>query len=559
MAEPAPFSLDDFLQQRWEPLAARVGERRAALLQTIDEKTVQRGFAPGVQAARFANLCMALGPGFETRPENEWALAILLDERLSPWVKLHQLVHKADATLRRRGGDGIALAQRLRDNDLRVLDGFDPPPQAPIPRALVRPPSRLQRVACDLEAAELRLLDTGFRQEYRQQGGLWQRVPVDAPTPLRIDAQHPAPERISLLTRVDGDAAPVRLQVRTVYHARCGLGLHPAVEWVGARGRERWQDEAARAPAWPISVPPESGPVRLLLEAGHDISLLTLHSCGLRDEGVPMGSPEVQLWAYAARQSLMTMAREASLGFVLPADGSSPPAVKPTRIDLERDGSGGPHESWQTGFDIGLRQALDQGLQRLLQAWQPHVQEASLRAELSLFDGKAGITWGLREGARGLASPPIERVVADIDWLAAANLHLQGQVEFAGARARLHLRIEGSTRLQAQIERLQAEVPVAVAMQGAQISWRWPVQLDFDPVADEGGLVFAEAGPVTGALTGTLGLRPCPTVGGAWEWFATLAIDPVATRVVVHDPVLGRSECHMALLGSVQLLDWSQV
>ena len=92
-----------------------------------------------------------------------------------------------------------------------------------------------------------------------------------------------------------------------------------------------------------------------------------------------------------------------------------------------------------------------------------------------------------------------------------------------------------------------------------QISWRWPVQLDFDPVADEGGLVFAEAGPVTGALTGTLGLRPCPTVGGAWEWFATLAIDPVATRVVVHDPVLGRSECHMALLGSVQLLDWSQV
>jgi hypothetical protein len=94
-------------------------------------------------------------------------------------------------------------------------------------------------------------------------------------------------------------------------------------------------------------------------------------------------------------------------------------------------------------------------------------------------------------------------------------------------------------------------------MQGAVQRWRWPVQLDYDPVADDDGSIFSEVGPCSGALTGSLGLRPTVTGGGGWEWFATLAIEPVATRVVVHDPLLGRSESHMALLGSVTLLDWS--
>lgn len=124
MADRPDFSLDQFLQQRWKALASKLGDRSSGLLQSITEKTAQRGFAPGVQAARFANLCLGLGPGFETRPENEWALAILLDERLDPWVKLHQMVLQAAANLRRRGEDGDAQAQRLLDNDLVVLDRF---------------------------------------------------------------------------------------------------------------------------------------------------------------------------------------------------------------------------------------------------------------------------------------------------------------------------------------------------------------------------------------------------------------------------------------------------
>jgi hypothetical protein len=556
MADTPAFSIEAFLQQRWPALASRLGERSGALVQSIDEKTAQRGFVAGAQAARFANLCLALGPGFETRPDNEWALAILINEQLDPWVKLHQLVLQAAANLRRRGGDGDAQAQRLLDNDLLLLDRFDVPPQ-PGPDPWRDGPQRLRRVACDFEAAELRLLDTAFRQEYRLLGGQWQRVAVDAPTPVRIDAQHAAPQRLTVLTRMAGESSPVRVQLRTVHHGRCGLGLHPEVLWLTGRNIERWQDEAARAPTWPLSAPKVSDLPGLLQTGEPDITLLKVHSCGLRNEGVPLGDVDTQLWAHAAWQCLLTQQREAKLGFVLPDPKSSPPAVLPTRFKFERDGSACASDAWQKGFDESLRTALGQGLQELLNAWQRHVQDAAVQAEIGLFDGKAALTWGLREGPRGLASPPVARVVADLDWQSSCNLQLTGQVEYAGAKARLRLRIEGQARLQTLVERLHADVPLFTAMEASHLKWRWPVQLDFDPVADDNGSVFREVGPCTGALVGTLGLRLSASRGGAWEWFCTLALEPVATRVVVHDPLLGASESHMALLGSVPLLDWS--
>ena len=557
MTDTPVYPLDSFLQQRWPALAARLGERSAALLQSVDEKTAQRGFTPGVQATRFANLCLALGPGFETRPENEWALAILLDERLDGWVQLHQLVQQAAGHLRRRGGDGEAQAQRLLDNDQVVLDRFDARAVPDDPDPMRDGPQRLRRTACDFEAAELRLLDTGFRQEYRLAEGQWQRVAVEGPAPVRIDAQHAAPGRITVLTRRAGEPAPVRLQMRTVHHARCGLGLHPAVLWLSGRQVQRWRDEGARAPVWPITAPEVEDLPGLLQFPEPDISLLKVHSCGLRNEGVPLGDVDTQLWAYDAAQWLLTHQREARMGFVLPDPKSDPPAVRPTRLKYERDGVACPADAWQRGFDESLRAGLSQGLANLLAAWQKHVQEAALQAEIALFDGQAALTWGWREGPRGLAGAPVERVVADLDWLAAGELLLTGQVEYAGAKARLRLQVQGQARLQTLIERLRVDVPLFTAMEASHLKWSWPVRLDYDPVADEGGTVFREVGPCTGALVGILGMRQSARRGGAWEWFCTLSLEPVAARVVVHDPLLGASESHMALLGSVSLLDWS--
>ena len=537
-------------RQAWPAVLQRLGERQAAFEAAVARRAAGHGLRESVDAARYLNLCLAFGPGFEDKTENEWALAVLADERLQPAVKLHQLVHRAQRELQRRPDD----ARTLQLTDHALLDLADAHRRRSWADASPSP-----RVACDIEAVELRLLDTAWRQDYQRGDGTWPRMAAPAPAPLRIGAGHPAPAVVHLLTGARGDADRVRLQLRQVPHGRCGLGLHPAARWLNAEGAADWHDPAARSVAWPIAafVPERDAGPRLLGETPPEVTLLQLPSCGLRDEGVPLGAVHLQLWAYAAWQSLLVMDRQADLGFELPPTGASPPAAAPTRLRHERDGTALPVAAWQQGFDQGLRDALGQGLQGLLQAWSTHVQEATLRADFTLFDGRAGLTWGWREGPRGLASPPVQRVVAALDWTARGDLHLQGLVEYAGARARLHLRVEGQARLQVEVERLIAETPLLAVMQQTELRWRWPAQLEFDPVADASASVFSELGPASGALVGSLGLRPSVAQGGRWEWFATLALEPVATRVVVHDPVLGRSESRMALLGSQTLLDWS--
>ena len=74
----------------WPALADRLGARQGTFLDAAAAQAVRRGLE-GADAARYVNLCCAFGPAFEERPENEWALAVLIDERLSGTVKVHQL------------------------------------------------------------------------------------------------------------------------------------------------------------------------------------------------------------------------------------------------------------------------------------------------------------------------------------------------------------------------------------------------------------------------------------------------------------------------------------
>lgn len=536
--------------QSWPAVVGRLGERRDAFEAAVAQRAAAHGLPTPADVARYLNLCLAFGHGFEDKTENEWALAILADERLQPSVKLHQLVHRATRELQRRPAD----AHTLQAVDQALLDLVD----AERDRSGTEV-QHMPRVACDIEAVELRLLDTAWRHEYQRGEGGWSRVAATAPAPVRIGAGHAAPASVHLVTGTDGDKERVRLQVRQVPHGSCGLGLHPAVQWLSPAGVSTWREHAARSVAWPVAaqVPAADAGLRLLAEPSPDVTLLELPSCALRDEGVPMGAQRLQLWAWPATQWLLALERRAPMGYELPDARSAPPAAAPTRVRIERDGQPQAAESWARALDDGLRTALGEGLQRLLQAWQPHVQEPSLRAEFTLLDGRSTLTWGLREGPRGMASPPLLRVVAELDLAASGELHLGGMVEYAGAKARLHLRIEGQARLQQLLERLLADVPLLETLQAAQLRWRWPVRLEYDPVADDSGCVFSEAGPCTGAIQGSLGLRPSLTRGGAWELFAQMSLEPVSTRVVVHDPLLGRSESHMALLGSINLLDWS--
>jgi hypothetical protein len=125
MPDTPPGSLDPaivaLIETGWPDMASRLGDRREAFVARASEQAHQQGLLDANSAARYLNLCFAFGPAFETRPENEWALALLVDERLGNWVKLHQLARAGAEELARRGGE----SRQLLINDTRLLDALD--------------------------------------------------------------------------------------------------------------------------------------------------------------------------------------------------------------------------------------------------------------------------------------------------------------------------------------------------------------------------------------------------------------------------------------------------
>lgn len=551
MPDIAP-ALTALIEAGWPEMVARLGERREAFLQRAQEQARQQGLLEAGPVARYVNLCFAFGPAFETRPENEWALALLLDERLAPWVKLHQLVVAGAQELARRGQDAAALL----GSDARLLDALDRNAEAPLPRQ-----------ACDIEALEITVLDTDWRREYRLEGGLWQHLPGPAaPAPLRVGAGHDPVAAVHLLSQPASEGGQARLQVRQAPHGRCGLGAaHPQMRWLGGHGLMAWQGHAAQNTSWPLGAPqpPEAPPgwgTLLLQEPTPELTLLELHTCGLRDRGVPLGPQHLKVWAWPARQWLFTWQRDRLLEHTWPRPPSATPprpVADGLRVRLARDGAPRPAPQWSEGLGPGIERALLAGADRLFTAWSRSVQSPRMSLRAGLFNGHAALTWGLRDGPAGLAGEPLLRVVGDVKLALQIDLVLTGEVEQAGARTQLALRIALDAELLRTVARETAAPPLAEALEPLQQTVRCPVTLDFTPLASDTGLVWSDFGPPTGSLVGAFGLRPRLQGGGAWEWFLQLTLEPVAAPMAVQDPLLGRSSQHLALLGSVPLIDWS--
>lgn len=541
------------IEAGWPETVARLADRRDAFLTRGLEQARQQGLQDVNSAARYLNLCFAFGPAFETRPENEWALALMVDERLGPAVKLHQLVVAGAEELARRGTD----AGPLRDTDRRLLDALEQAGDGtPLPRQ-----------ACDIEALEFRVLDTDWRREYRLEGGIWQHLPgPPAPPALRTDASQPATPRLCLLSQPATEGAQTRLQVRQAPHGRCGLAVpHPQMRWLGGHGLMAWQGHAAQTASWALgALPPPAAPpgwgTLLLQEVAPELTLLELNACGLRDRGVPMGSQHLQVWTWPAHQWLLTWQRDRLLEQAWPRVASAPPippAAQGLRVRLARDGAPRAAPKWAEGLGPELDAALMAGADKLFNAWSGSAQSPRLSLRAGLFNGHAAMTWGLREGARGLVDEPVMRVAGDLKLGLSLQLVLTGEIEQAGARTQVTLRIALETELALQPLRENAEPPLAEALAPLQQAIRCPVTLEFAPIASDTGLLWSDFGPATGALVGSFGLRPRAQGGGAWQWFLQLALEPVVAQMAVQDPLLGRSSQHLALLGSLPLIDWS--
>lgn len=552
--DPALIAL---IEAGWPDMVSRLGDRREAFIARAGEQARAQGLLDANSAARYLNLCFAFGPAFETRPENEWALALLVDERLGTWVKLHQLVRAGAEALARRGGE----AQLLLANDARVIDALDRLANVDGDT----PP--LPRQACDIEALEFRALDLDWRREYRLEGGAWQHLPgPPAPPALRVGAGEPMVDRLCLLSQAAAEGPQTRLQVRQAPHGHCGLPLpHPQLRWLGGHGVMTVQGHAAQATSWRIgALPPPAAPpgwgALLLQEPAPELTLLELNTCGIRDRGVPLGSQHLQVWAWPAQQWLLTWQRDRLLEQTWPRQASAPPlppASHGLRVRLARDGAPRAAPRWGEGLGPGIEAALMAGADKLFTAWSASAQSPRMSLRAGLFNGHAAMTWGLREGAAGLAAEPLLRVAGDFKLGMALDLVLTGEVEQAGARTQLTLLIALSTELALQLNHDTAEPPLAEVLAPLQQRIRCPITVEFTPLASDTGLLWSELGPATGALVGAFGLRQRLEGGGAWQWFLQLALEPVVAPMAVLDPLLGRSSQHVALLGSVPLLDWS--
>jgi hypothetical protein len=554
-----PPALIESLAGHWPELFLRLGNRAQDYVDAGTRKVGAYKVVGEASVSRFVNLCCALGPNFEEKPENEWALALLSDDRLDEWVKLHQLVVRSAAVLGRRMGDDRQIAAQFLRADAALLDLHDVQRKAADNDAV-----RLARVACDLEAVDVRVLEIDWRREYKQVDGTWQLVKItDNVASVRMGPGKPAPGQVSVLTHAPDFGDMARLQVRLLVHSHCDQDRHPLVTFAGAHGLTQWRGHLAQAVSWkvpalpPIAAAPGMG-ATMLEEAVPGTSLLRTTSCGVRDDGVPTGPLQTYVWAYPADQYLMTIHRESVEEMTWPrqADLSAKTTLSTTRFHLERDGRPLVSAGWIHGFQEALQHDLYVGLDKLFTAWQRTTQSSTMKASVTLLAGKATLTRGWREGEAGLAGAPYMRVAGELDLNHLMNLELAGEVEVGVTRTRIRLRVHGDSPMKHVLAREAVSPSLFEVLLGVTSRWQMKFQVDFDPVAVDDGVLWRNAGPCTGSLTGEVGLRPCPS-GGGWQWYARMRSEPVSMPICLHDPVLGQTHRTLFLLPGVDLLEWS--
>ena len=553
--------LANHLSGVWPAMPERLGERYDAFVDAAVQQAGERGFEIAAGVARYANLWFVWGPAFHDRPGFEWAQGILAAPREREWVKVHQLVQRSLAELARLPGTRIE-PQTLKAVDERLIDLFCNLGRRGRLRA-AEPPA-LPRAACDIEAAELRLLDEGGLQRYVLDGDEWQRQPVALPASVRVDAARPMPERVWLLSPQAGRGAPTRVQLRSRSHQVCDGDRHPALGFLGPRGKWSWVGHETRAVSWPVATREQPLPAPgvgavVAEETSPEFYRIELVTCGLRDEGDPIGPLVATASVLPAEQWWVELQRaQPNPQVILPGPRSWTRAA--TRCRVECEGRADDGAALKRQFEDGLDAEVAVGVQKLAAAWEqvPGLGQPGLEATLGLLVGRASMTWGWQYAPGGLDAAALMRVVARFEMRACeVDLQLSGELALAGTRSRLALRAAGQVPLKLELRREAPEPGLAEVLTGAVASWRLPFTLALDPIAGDTASLLQPAAAPTGAFVGEAGLRPRLSGGSGFEWFARLRVEPVALPVVASDPLLGLHRQTLALLPALSLLDWS--
>lgn len=556
----------------WPAMEDLLGDRYAVFVKLAVEQAGKLGLRQAVGVARYVNLCFVWGPSFQDKPGFEWVAAALAKAAEHEFLSVHQLVQASLAELQRLP-DSKVEPQALSSADAALVKVFESYGRRG--EMLIKPaePRQLPLLACDLEAVELRLLETAVDDkasghEYRLASHGWHRVKLDTPAALRVDASRPLPSLIAVLSAMKGQGRAAKLQLCARSHAVCHGDRHPALAFSGPLYRWDWAGHETRTLSWPVDAREQAasppGPACLMGElTSPELYKLELSVCGLRDQGEALGSMTTLVYVWPAAQWWMELQRArpepGQLQALLPGPKAWQRGV--TRCRLERDGDAQDAAALQQQFEQGLDAAAAQGLQKLAAAWAatPGLSDARFDASLGLLVGKMSGTWGWRLGAAGLDGPALMRVLAQLELDAClAELALSGQLTLADSHTRIGLRCQGQAPMQQQISHQAASDPaLSKTLLEGVVSWRFPFELHLEPQARDEACLLEQAGPLSGALVGEAGLRPNSKGGSGWEWFLGLRIEALSARLQWTDPLLGIMRLEQPLLPDLVLLDWS--
>ena len=554
-------ALADHLVAQWPAMQERLGERHRSFVELAAQQALQKGLSQAASVARFANLCFVWGPSFHDKPGFEWAQGLLAGPRSREWSIVHQLVQRSLLELKRLPDARIEPAA-LAAADQRLVETFGHlgrhgalhPPEPPA----------LPLHACDLAAMELRLLEAAVSEHYAFEGGQWQRSPVPAPAPVRVDAANPVPRLVGVLAHAPGLTPRTVLQLRSRTLTVCNGDVHPALDFGGTHGLWRWVGHPTRAVSWPVSTLLQAGPAAgpgsaVAEETSPDIFRLDLQVCGLRDEGDALGPQSTQVWVWPAEQWFLEIERKAPATQPVLAD-REPALLGSSRVRVESDGEVRDSTLLRRGFEQGLDRAGAAALQTLLKTLSAidGLSPPRLDGVLALLSGRAALTWGWCLGPAGLDGRAFLRLLGALEMQACqADLQAEAELALHGGRARLVLRCKASAPLALQLRREAAEPPLLATLLPGKLSFTLPWTAEVTPIATDTGTLLQAAGPCTGALEGEAGLRPRTSGGSGWEWFATLRLVEGSLPLALVDPVLGVQRFSHALWANAPLLDWS--
>ncbi|MDE2396864.1 MAG: hypothetical protein KGL43_11115 [Burkholderiales bacterium] len=553
--------LGEQLALAWPAMPQRLGERYDAFVALAVERALERGFTRPAAIGRYVNLWFVWGPAFHDKPGFEWARGILAAPSTREWNIAHQLVQRSMVELERLPGTQVE-PRALAASDAGVIDAFgELGPRGRLRRPV---PTPLPRAACDLEAVELKLAGDAGLQDYRLVDGDWQRAVLAPPPALRIDAAHPVPDCVAVLSSQSGQGPRARLQARVRAAAVCDGDLHPALGFLGPHGGWKWIGHETRALGWPVATRdqtlPRAGPGAVIAEAtSPEPQRIEIDCCGLRDEGDVLGSLKVPLSAWPAEQWWIEIQRAAPAAQAL-LPGPRPWARATTRCRVERDGAPQDAAPLREQFEQGLDAAIGVALHRLGAAWEalPGLTAAGFDAALGLLGGRMAATWGWHYGPGGLDGPALMRFIAAFEMDACvADLRWSGRLELAGTASRIHLELAGKSPLRSTLRRESAEPALDAVMKTAVARWRLPFTFAIEALAAERGALLQLAGPPAGALVGEAGLRPCTSGRSGWEWFAGLRLEAASVPLRVVDPLLGESRFELPIFPPTTLVDWS--